>query len=92
MTVLQRLAKKDLVIQERDDRAHRYAPVSGREELVANLMVDALKQAESSNRAAALVHFVGQVDADEAAALREALENLEKAHRSSPDPGGTRGG
>ena len=79
MTVLQRLAKKKLVTQQRDDRAHRYAPVHGREELVASLMVDALQQADrSGGRAAALVHFVGQVGADEAAALREALAALEK--------------
>jgi len=45
MTVLQRLAKKNLVSQIRDDRAHRYAPVHGRDELVAGLMVDALDQA-----------------------------------------------
>ena len=48
MTVLQRLAKKNLVSQIRDDRAHRYAPVHGRDELVAGLMVDALAQAEDS--------------------------------------------
>ncbi len=48
MTVLQRLAKKNLVSQLRDDRAHRYAPVHGRDELVAGLMVDALAQAEDS--------------------------------------------
>ena len=42
MTVLQRLAKKHLVIQQRDDRAHRYLPVNKREELVASLMVDAI--------------------------------------------------
>ncbi|MFI8662221.1 BlaI/MecI/CopY family transcriptional regulator [Rhodococcus qingshengii] len=78
MTVLQRLAKKHLVIQQRDDRAHRYLPVNKREELVASLMVDALAQApESGGRAAALVHFVGQVNADEADALREALAALE---------------
>jgi predicted transcriptional regulator len=78
MTVLQRLAKKKLVTQQRDDRAHRYAPVHGREELVASLMVDALQQADrSGGRAAALVHFVGRVGADEAAALREALAALE---------------
>ena len=46
MTVLQRLAKKNLVSQLRDDRAHRYAPVHGRDELVAGLMVDALFQAD----------------------------------------------
>lgn len=78
MTVLQRLAKKNLVIQQRDDRAHRYLPVHGRDELVASLMVDALDQAdETAGRAAALVHFVGRVGADEAAALRAALAELE---------------
>ncbi|MCZ4079881.1 BlaI/MecI/CopY family transcriptional regulator [Rhodococcus sp. H36-A4] len=80
MTVLQRLAKKQLVVQQRDDRAHRYAPLHSRDELVASLMVDALAQApKSGGRAAALVHFVGQVGADEAAALREALAALELA-------------
>ncbi|MFG1781682.1 transcriptional regulator [Rhodococcus oryzae] len=93
MTVLQRLAKKNLVIQQRDDRAHRYVPVHGRDELVASLMVDALQQAdESDGRVAALVHFVGQVGADEAAALREALAALEASEASKPtlrsvDPG-----
>lgn len=78
MTVLQRLAKKDLVVQRRDDRAHRYAPVHTRDELVAGLMMDALQQAdEAGSRAAALVHFVEQVGKDEAAALRDALAKLE---------------
>src|ERR1700704_5604727 len=62
MTVLQRLAKKNLVVQHRDDRAHRYAPMHGRDELVAGLMVDALDQVEDSgSREAALVHFVERV-------------------------------
>ncbi|MGC0364093.1 putative transcriptional regulator [Rhodococcus sp. 27YEA15] len=86
MTVLQRLAKKHLVIQQRDDRAHRYLPVNKREELVASLMVDALAQApESGGRAAALVHFVGQVNADEADALREALAALEMRESAKRD-------
>ncbi|MFE4499984.1 BlaI/MecI/CopY family transcriptional regulator [Rhodococcus sp. NPDC056743] len=86
MTVLQRLAKKHLVIQQRDDRAHRYLPVNKREELVASLMVDALAQApESGGRAAALVHFVGQVNADEADALREALAALEVRESAKKD-------
>jgi predicted transcriptional regulator len=86
MTVLQRLAKKHLVIQQRDDRAHRYLPVHQREELVASLMVDALQQADKSgSRAAALVHFVGLVGADEADALREALAALEAKERSTGD-------
>ncbi|MEE2061869.1 BlaI/MecI/CopY family transcriptional regulator [Rhodococcus artemisiae] len=88
MTVLQRLAKKNLVIQQRDDRAHRYLPVHGRDELVASLMVDALDQAdETAGRTAALVHFVGRVGADEADALRAALAELEAQH-STDRPAG----
>jgi predicted transcriptional regulator len=81
MTVLQRLAKKNLVVQHRDDRAHRYAPTNGRDELVAGLMVDALDQAAGTGgRRAALVHFVERVGADEAQALRAALADLEAKH------------
>ncbi|GAA4403805.1 BlaI/MecI/CopY family transcriptional regulator [Tsukamurella soli] len=79
MTVLQRLAKKELVTQIRNDRAHRYAATFGREELVADLMFDALAQAENS-REAALVHFVERVGHDEAEALRRALADLDAAH------------
>src|ERR1700761_3118482 len=90
MTVLQRLAKKNLVSQIRDDRAHRYAPVHGRDELVAGLMVDALAQAEDSGgRQAALVHFVERVGADEADALRRALAELEANQRNTPSAGAT---
>jgi predicted transcriptional regulator len=90
MTVLQRLAKKNLVSQIRDDRAHRYAPVHGRDELVAGLMVDALDQAaDTGDRQAALVHFVERVGPDEAEALRRALDELESSHRRA-SPGGAR--
>lgn len=86
MTVLQRLAKKNLVVQQRDDRAHRYAPVHTRDELVASLMVDALQQAdEVGSRRAALVHFVEQVGADEADALRAALAKLEATEVARKD-------
>ncbi|MFV8164146.1 BlaI/MecI/CopY family transcriptional regulator [Mycobacterium sp. 134] len=88
MTVLQRLAKKNLVVQHRDDRAHRYAPTNGRDELVAGLMVDALDQAaDSGSRQAALVHFVERVGVDEAQALRRALAELENKHQLHPPAG-----
>jgi predicted transcriptional regulator len=88
MTVLQRLAKKNLVSQIRDDRAHQYAPVHGRDELVAGLMVDALDQAaDTGSRQAALVHFVERVGADEAEALRRALDELESSHRKPSSTG-----
>lgn len=83
MTVLQRLARKNLVVQIRADRAHQYVPTHGRDELVAGLMVDALAQAaDSGDRQAALVHFVERVGADEADALRRALADLEARHRT----------
>ena len=81
MTVLQRLARKGLVVQIRDDRAHQYAAMHGRDELVAGLMVDALDQAaDSSDRQAALMNCVERVGADEADALRRALADLEAKH------------
>lgn len=83
MTVLQRLARKGLVAQIRDDRAHRYAPVNGRDELVAGLMVDALDEAAGpGGRQAALMHFVERVGADETDALRRALAELDARDRS----------
>jgi len=78
MTVLQRLARKGLVAQIRDDRAYQYAALRGRDELVAGLMVDALDQAaDSGGRRAALMSFVERVGAAEADALRRALADLE---------------
>ena len=78
MTVLQRLARKGLVAQLRDDRAHRYAPVDSRDDLVAALMVDALDQAaDPGGRRAALMNFVERVGTDEADTLRRALAELD---------------
>ena len=78
MTVLQRLARKNLVVQIRDERAHQYAATRGRDELVAGLMVDALDQAaDSEDRRAALMHFVERVGTDEADTLRQALAELD---------------
>ncbi len=89
MTVLQRLAKKNLVVQHRDDRAHRYAPTHGRDELVAGLMVDALHQASDRGiRRAALVHFIERVGVDEADAMRAALAELEAKHHTKGSAGG----
>ncbi|OBI17452.1 CopY family transcriptional regulator [Mycobacterium sp. E2327] len=81
MTVLHRLADKGLVVAHRAGRAHRYAPARGRDELVAELMLDALDQvADSRDRRAALVHFVESVRAEDAHALQRALDELEVKH------------
>ncbi|BBX01586.1 transcriptional regulator [Mycolicibacterium moriokaense] len=85
MTVLRRLADKGLVAQHRGDRAHRYAAVHGRDELVAGLMVDVLHQVDDSrDRTSALVHFVESVGTDDLHALQQALVEVEKRVRSSP--------
>ena len=82
MTVLDRLAKKGVVRQERADRAYRYAASASREQMTAELMLDALGAVDDdAAREAALVHFVGQVGPSGAAALRAALE---AAARSTP--------
>jgi predicted transcriptional regulator len=52
-------------------------------------MVDALDQAaDSGSREAALVHFVERVGADEAAALRRALAELEAKDEMPGSSGG----
>jgi predicted transcriptional regulator len=71
MTVLDRLAKKGVIVQQRDGRAYRYAPVRSREEMTAELMLDALSTAPDATRDAALAHFLGRIDP---AALSAAIE------------------
>ena len=84
MTVLRRLSEKGLVTQHRSERAHRYAAVQRRDELVAGLMMDALAQVvDSGDRLAALVQFVESVGADDQHALQRALIEVECRHASA---------
>ena len=55
MTVLDRLAKKRLVTQERDGRAYRYSPVSTREELTAQTMRETLGDLEARDPKGAML-------------------------------------
>ncbi|WP_229073232.1 BlaI/MecI/CopY family transcriptional regulator [Actinoplanes sp. DH11] len=71
MTVLDRLAKKGLVNQQKADRAYRYAPAQSREEMTAGLMMDALSA--TPDRDAALAYFVGQLPPDALAAALKAV-------------------
>jgi predicted transcriptional regulator len=74
MTVLHRLACKDLVVQIRDERAYQYAPAHSRDEHVAFLITGALDQVtDSDGRQAVLMRFVGRVGAEDADTLRRAL-------------------
>ncbi|EUA23819.1 transcriptional regulator BlaI [Mycobacterium xenopi 4042] len=89
MTVLRRLTTKNLVVQYRDGRAYRYAPAHSREDLVAELMLDALHQTAdaSEERTAAILHFVELVGADEACALRNALVSVSSDRCITPAGG-----
>lgn len=74
MTVLQRLAKKGLAQQTRDGKAHRYSPSESREQMAAELMMDALGDVGGAQaRQAALLHFVGRMSPNEAELLKAAL-------------------
>ncbi len=72
LTVLGRLERKGLLRRDKQARAHTYTPTATRADHVAVLMQQALGQAE--DRTAVLQHFARTVTADEAEALRRALE------------------
>lgn len=72
LTVLSRLENKGFVARERSARPHRYRAAATREEHMADLMHEVLGGA--SDRTAVLERFVGQVSAEDAAALRRILD------------------
>lgn len=76
MTVLDRLARKELVVQERDGRAYRYRARAGRAEMTAALMHDALEDFAHDDRRTALVAFVDVASPDEIEALQQALDRV----------------
>ena len=74
MTVLDNLHTKGLVLRERDGRAWRYAAKLSREAHTAGLLDDVL--AQSSDRGATLLNFVGHLSPDDIEQLRAALRNI----------------
>ena len=76
LTVVDNLYKKGWLDREPDGRAFRYAPTMSREQYGARLMRDALD--EAGDPAEALVSFIGQMSAEETAALRAALRAHER--------------
>jgi predicted transcriptional regulator len=72
MTVMDKLHRKGMLRREPQGRAYVYEAVASRESYTARLMRDAW--AISDNQAAAFVHFLEQLSASEAQALRAALE------------------
>jgi predicted transcriptional regulator len=77
MTVLDRLAKKDLVTRERDGRAWRYSPADTREALTAQTMRRTLDDMDVTDRRAALLHFLDGASSDELADIKAALAEVE---------------
>ena len=81
MTVLDRMARKEIVEREREGRAWRYRPTQTRGAMTAEVMRQALGEFAETNkhdREAALVAFVGEASAADRQALRDALAALER--------------
>jgi predicted transcriptional regulator len=76
MTVMDRLARKELVVQSREGRAYRYRARASRAGMTADLMRETLADLGSAERAPALVAFVEDASAEDLAALRKALDAL----------------
>lgn len=77
MTVMDRLARKDLVLQEKDGRAYRYRPRGTKAAMTADLLRETLDEFAEHDRATALVAFVEDASAADVAALRDALAALD---------------
>ncbi|GGL35124.1 hypothetical protein GCM10010095_20630 [Streptomyces anthocyanicus] len=71
MTTLQRMARKGLVTQDTQARAHRFSAVATREEMFAELMSDALGIAGDESEA--MLRFVDTIGPEARAALAERL-------------------
>jgi predicted transcriptional regulator len=77
MTVLSRLEAKGVTARERDGRAWRYRPAASRESLTAEAMRSPLHDLSDRERQAAILHFLSEASADDLAAVREAMAEVE---------------
>ncbi|QDO87286.1 BlaI/MecI/CopY family transcriptional regulator [Ornithinimicrobium ciconiae] len=73
MTVLDRLAKKKVVTRVRDGRAWQYSPTASREEMTAATMRNTLESLDTSDRKAAMLHFIGGASEQEISDLQALL-------------------
>ena len=87
MTVLDRLAKKGLVTQERDGRAYLYSAVGTREALTAQTMRETLGDLEAPDHKGAMLHFLDDASPQEIDDLKAALAEIER--RSMTTSGST---
>lgn len=77
MTVLSRLEAKGVAAREREGRAWRYRPAVSRESLTAEAMRIPLHDLSGQDRQAAILHFLSGASADDLAAVREAMAEVE---------------
>ena len=80
MTVLDNLHRKGVVTREMAGRAWLYQPAYSRDEHTARMLREVL--GSSSDRQAALMHFVAELDADAVADLTAAVKAAKKRARS----------
>lgn len=80
MTVLDNLHRKGVVTREMVGRAWVYQPTCDREQHTATLLREVL--GGSSDRQAALMHFVSELDPDAVADLTAAVKAAKKRRRS----------
>lgn len=73
-TILARLLAKELVVREKNGRAHTYLPARGREELAAAQMHQLLERGQDHR--AVLQRFVDGLDGADEAALRELVRSM----------------
>ena len=76
-TVTEILYRKGWLAREKEGRAYRYRATVSRDEYTGDLMGEAL--AASADHAAAFRRFAEQISPEEAAQLREALEQARSA-------------
>ncbi len=85
MTVMGNLRKKGWLRRHDEGRAYRYEPLVSAEEYSAGLMRQAL--AASTDRPAVLMHFLGELSAEERGALEEAYRRLARQPGSQAGAG-----
>lgn len=85
LTVLDRLAKKELVTRTREGRAWRYAATNTNEALTAQAMRASIDTLHADDRKTAILHFLDGATAEELADVRAALEELEVRTSEEPD-------
>ena len=73
MTVMERLFRKGMLRRVEENRAYRYSAVQSRADYTAGVMLETL--ANTTDKAATLVHFAERVSAREAKKLIKALSD-----------------